>query len=146
MVWADGRYKMLPPPDKFFVDHDYLAIMLYDRNQEYTAVYTEPHYGFSYIKRFAFGGLVQNKEYRLAPEKSKVLLLVEDVPDTLYVKYRPSKGQRIHQQAFTPADVPVKGVAARGRQMTSKTIAKITTERPRGWEDDSETSPKGVLL
>ncbi|NLF23161.1 MAG: DNA topoisomerase IV subunit A, partial [Lentisphaerae bacterium] len=85
VVWADGRYKMLPPPDKFFVDHDYLAIMLYDRNQEYTAVYTEPHYGFSYIKRFAFGGLVQNKEYRLAPEKSKVLLLVEDVPDTLYV-------------------------------------------------------------
>jgi topoisomerase-4 subunit A len=146
IVWDDGRYKMMPPPDKFFIDHDVLAIQLYDRKKEYTAIYSEPHYGFSYIKRFAFGGLIQNKDYQLAPEKSKLLLFCEGVPETVYVKYRPAKSQRIHQQAFSPADVPVKGVSARGKQMTSKTIAKISTERPRGWEDDGEDSPKGVLI
>ncbi len=146
IVWDDGRYKMMPPPDKIFIDHDFTDIRLYDRNREFTAVYTEAHYGFTYIKRFAFGGLIQNKEYRLAPEKSKLLLFCEGTPETLYVKYRPSKGQRIHQQAFTPSEVVVKGVSARGRQMTSKPVARLTTDKPRGWNDSDENSPKGVLL
>ena len=146
ILWEDGRYKMMPPPDKFFIDHDFTAILLHDRDKEFTAVYTEPHYGFTYIKRFAFGGLIQNKEYRLAPEKSKVLLFTEGTPESLYVKYKPSKGQRINQQVFTPADVPVKGIAARGRQMTSKSISRLWTERPRGWDDSADGAPKGMLL
>jgi topoisomerase-4 subunit A len=146
VVWDDGRYKMMPPPDKVFIDHDFTDIRLYDRNREFTAVYTDEHYGFTYIKRFAFGGLIQNKEYRLAPEKSKLLLFCEGTPETLYVKYRPSKGQRIHQQAFTPAEVVVKGISARGRQMTSKPVARLAVDKPRGWDEANGDSPKGVLL
>ena len=70
IVWADGRYKVIPPPDKFFVDKDHIYCGFYTREKLFTAVYTEPEYGFTYIKRFAFGGLIQNKEYRFAPEKS----------------------------------------------------------------------------
>ncbi len=144
VVWEDGRYKMMPPPDKFFVDHHYLYCRIFDRDKEFTAVYTEPHYGFTYIKRFAFGGAIQNKEYRLAPEKSKVILFEEGVPEAVYLKYKPAKAQRIHQQMFSPGEVLVKGVAAKGIQMTSKDIAKIATKKP-GWWDDSEATPKGVL-
>ncbi len=144
VVWPDGRYKMMPPPDKFFVDKNYECIKLFDRDKEFTAVYTEPHYGFTYIKRFAFGGAIQNKEYRLAPEKSKLLLFEEGVPELVYVKYKPAKAQRIHQQMFSPGEVLVKGVSAKGIQMTSKDIAKIATKKP-GWWDDNETTPKGVL-
>ncbi len=146
VVWSDGRYKMIPPPDMFFVDQDHIHIALYDRNQEFTCVYTEPHYGFTYIKRFAFGGLIQNRDYRLAPEQSKVLLLVTGTPETLYVKYRPAKGQRIHQQVFTPSEVAVRGAGTRGKQMTSKGVARVSETRPRGWEDDTEETPKGMLL
>ncbi|HRR32553.1 MAG TPA: DNA topoisomerase IV subunit A [Kiritimatiellia bacterium] len=145
VVWNDGRYKMMPPPDKFFVDKKGATYcQVFDRDKAFTCVYTEPHYGFTYIKRFAFGGAIQNKEYRLAPEGSKILLFEEDVPDAIYVKYKPAKSQRIHQQMFTPSDVLVKGVAAKGIQMTSKDIAKIATKKP-GWWDDNETPPKGVL-
>lgn len=144
VVWEDGRYKMMPPPDKFFVDKNHIYCQLFDRDKEFTAVYTEPHYGFTYIKRFAFGGAIQNKEYHLAPEKSEVLLFEEGVPDAVYVKYKPAKAQRIHQQMFTPAEVLVKGVSAKGIQMTSKDISKIATKKP-GWWDDSEATPKGVL-
>ena len=144
VVWEDGRYKMMPPPEKFFVDHNHLYCQIFDREREFTAVYTEPHYGFTYIKRFAFGGAIQNKEYRLAPEKSEVILFDEGVPESVFVKYKPAKAQRIHQQMFTPAEVLVKGVAAKGIQMTSKDIAKIATKKP-GWWDDNETTPKGVL-
>jgi topoisomerase-4 subunit A len=145
VVWEDGRYKVLPPPDKLFVDKNMAYCAVFDRDREMTCIYTEPSYGFSYVKRFAFGGAIQNKEYRLAPEKSRVLLFVEGAPETVYVKYRPAKGQRIHQQVLRPADVLVKGVAARGVQMTSKDIARISPEKPKWWEDGEE-SPKGVLL
>ncbi len=145
VVWNDGRYKMMPPPDKFFVDKkggSYCQV--FDRDKEFTAVYTEPHYGFTYIKRFAFGGAIQNKEYRLAPEGSKLIFFEEGVPEAVYVKYKPAKSQRIHQQMFNPAEVLVKGVSAKGIQMTSKDIARLATKKP-GWWDDSEATPKGVL-
>jgi topoisomerase-4 subunit A len=144
VIWDDGRYKMLPPPDKFFVDKNYTYCQLFDRDKEFTAIYTEPHYGFTYIKRFAFGGAIQNKEYHLAPEGSSVILFEEGVPEAVYVKYKPAKAQRIHQQMFSPGEVLVKGVAAKGIQMTSKDIAKIATKKP-AWWDDSEATPKGVL-
>ena len=145
VVWNDGRYKMMPPPDKFFVDKkgaNYCQI--FDRDKEFTCIYTEPHYGFTYIKRFAFGGAIQNKEYRIAPEKSKLLLFEEGTPEAVYLKYKPAKSQRIHQQMFTPGEVLVKGVSAKGIQMTSKDIAKLATKKP-SWWDDSETTPKGIL-
>jgi topoisomerase-4 subunit A len=144
VVWEDGRYKMMPPPDKFFVDKNHLYCRIFDRDRAFTAIYTEPHYGFTYIKRFAFGGAIQNKEYRLAPEKSEVLLFEEGTPDTVFVKYKPAKAQRIHQQLFSPGEVHVKGVAAKGVQMTSKDIAKLSTKTP-AWWDDSDKSPKGML-
>ncbi len=144
IVWEDGRYKMMPPPDKFFVDKNHLYCRLFDRDKAFTAVYTEPHYGFTYIKRFSFGGAIQNKEYRLAPEKSKLLLFEEGTPEALYIKYKPAKAQRIHQQLFSPGEVLLKGVSAKGIQMTSKDIAKLAVKKP-GWWDDSDPSPKGML-
>lgn len=144
IVWNDGHFKMMPPPDKFFVDKKFAYLHLYDRDKEFTAVYTEPSYGFTYIKRFVFGGLIQNKEYRLAPEKSDLLLIEEGTPDSIYIKYKPAKSQRIHQQEFTPSEVISKGVSAKGIQMTSKDISRITTKKP-SWWDDSEKSPKGQL-
>ena len=144
VVWSDGRYKMMPPPDKFFIDQNHLYCQIFERDKEFTAIYAEPHYGFTYIKRFAFGGAIQNKEYRLAPEQSKVLLFEEGTPEAVFVKYKPAKAQRIHQQMFTPSEVLVKGVSAKGIQMTSKDIAKLATKKP-GWWDDNENTPKGVL-
>ncbi|MBP5226415.1 MAG: DNA topoisomerase IV subunit A [Kiritimatiellae bacterium] len=144
VVWGDGRYKMIPPPGKFFVDKHMLECRIFSRELLFTAVYTEPHYGFTYIKRFKFGGCIQNKEYALAPEKSKMLLFAEGTPETLFVKYKPAKGQRIHQQIFTPGDVLEKGVGAKGIQMTSKEIARLAVKKP-AWWDDSEASPKGLL-
>ena len=143
-VWKDGRYKMMPPPEKLFVDKDLLCAIFYKRDREYTCVYTEPDYGFSYIKRFTFGGMIQNKEYRLAPEKSKVIFFTDGCPDALYVKYRPAKSQRIHQQAFFPKEAAVRGASSRGLQMTSKAIAKISQTKC-SWWDEGEASEKGLL-
>ena len=59
------------------------------------------------------------------------------------MKYKPAKGQRVNQQLFVPGEVLVKGVTARGKQMTSKGIKAITDEKPRGWDDEAV---KGTLF
>ncbi len=160
-IWKDGRYKMTPPSDKIFVDKDLLEVFLFnpekDRERAFTCVYEEPLYGFSYIKRFTFGGMINNKDYRLAPEKSKVLYFDEGCPEQLYVKFKPAKNQKIHQMMFQPLElvdkggdekrpvVEIRGATARGIQLTTKSIARISPTKGSWWEE-SETTPKGVLL
>ncbi len=141
----DGRYWVMPPPERFFVDGGMMLAGKADRDQEYTMVYTDRDSGFTFMKRFSLGGFILEKEYRAAPEGSDVLLLQVGVPETIYVKYKPAKAQRIHQQLFQPADILVKGAKARGNQMTAKRIANIATSKPRWWDDDEE-SHKGHLI
>ena len=140
LLWPDGRYKVVPQPDRLFVDKDLLLACVFDRARQYTVVYTEKSYGFTYLKRFAFGGTIMNRDYNLLPETGEIRLLVEGTPERLYVKYKPAKGQRIHQQLFKPTDVAVKGVKARGNQMTAKPILRLAagteSERPRWWDAD----------
>lgn len=168
LIWKDGRFKKVQPEDKIFVDKDLLAVIRYNQEKDrdeldFTCVYEESGYGFSYIKRFRFGGLIRNKEYRLAPEKpkSKILLLQKGCPDTLYVKFKPAKGQKIHQQHFLPKElvdrvnretgktekqevVPIRGAGAKGKQLTTKPIAKVSGSKG-SWWDEKEAPSKGIL-
>jgi len=141
----DGRYWVMPPPERHFVDGGMAFCGRADRDQEFTLVYTDKDSGFTYIKRFTVGGFILEKEYRCAPEGSEVLLLQAGTPEAIYLKYKPAKAQRIHQQVFQTADIPVRGAKVRGNQMTAKRIANIATSKPRWWNDDEE-SHKGHLL
>ena len=158
----------MQPEDKIFVDKDLLAVIRYNQEKDretrdFTCVYEEGGYGFSYIKRFRFGGLIRNKEYRLAPEKpkSKLIFFVEGCPDTVYVKFKPAKNQKIHQQYYLPKEqvkrintetgkpedqdvVAIRGAGAKGKQLTTKPIARIASAKG-SWWDDSEPPSKGVL-
>lgn len=145
LVWDDGRYCVMPPPEKLFVDKNLVYCAIMDRKRQMTLVYTLSDCGFTYLKRFTFGGAILNRDYRCIPAKGRICLLREGTPETLFVKYKPAKGQRIHQQCFTPADVMVKSVNARGIQMTAKPIARISDEKPRGWQDE-KNGPNGKLL
>ena len=73
------------------------------------------------------------------------MLLQEGVPEELYVRYEPFKGQRITQQVFRPGGLPVKNVKAIGNQMTVKAIDRLSVTKPRWWQDEAK-SPPGVLL
>ena len=168
LVWKDGRYKKLQPEEKIFVDKDLLCIIRFNQEKDretrdFTCVYEEGGYGFSYIKRFRFGGLIRNKEYRLAPEKprSKILFFQEGCPDTIYVKYKPAKNQRIHQQHFLPLEkvtrtntetgkpekqdvVLIRAAGAKGKQLSTKPIARISSAKG-SWWDETEPPSKGLL-
>ena len=167
-VWKDGRFRKTQPEEKIFVDKDLLAVIRYNQEKDrdtrdFTVVYEEGGYGFSYIKRFRFGGLIRNKDYRLAPEKpkSKILLFQEGCPDTLYVKFKPAKNQKIHQQHFLPKEqvkrtnpetgkpedqdvVAIRGASTKGKQLTTKPIARISASKG-SWWNDAEPPSKGIL-
>ena len=142
LVWEDGRYKVVQPPETLFVDTSLLYCAKVDRDRLMTMVYTVD--GVTYVKRFAFGGSILNKDYRCAPEESRILLFADDDPQEIYVKYKPAKRQRIHQQVFRTADILVKSVKARGSFMAPKEIQKISSRKPRWWKD-GEAAPRGVV-
>lgn len=168
LVWKDGRFRKVQPEDKIFVDRDLLTVIRYNQekdrdSRDFICIYEEGAYGFSYIKRFRFGGLIRNKEYNLAPvkPKSKILFFQEGCPDTLYVRYKPAKNQKIHQQYFLPKEqvkrvnqstgaaenqdvVAIRGASARGKQLTTKAISRISQSKC-SWWDESEAPSKGVL-
>lgn len=143
LAWDDGRYKVINPPEKLFVDKNLLYCTLLERDRVMTAVYSNGQ--VTYAKRFTFGGAIMNKEYGFAPPKSRVLLLSDNDPETLYAVYTPAKNQRIHQQMFAPREMPVKSVKARGNQMTIKKIRTLSATKPRNW-DDTQDTPPGRLI
>ena len=144
LVWNDCRYRVLPPPEKLFVDKNLVYAAIYDRDRVMTLVYEAD--GISHLKRFTFGGVIQNKDYFCIPEgeTGKVHFFADNQPATLYVKYAPRKGQQIHQQEFEPKKVAVRTPKTRGIQMTTKIIAAIDTQKPRNWDD--KAGPKGALV
>ncbi len=143
LVWDTGMYKMVQPPDRIFADTNLIYCAKMDRDRVITMVYSDE--GMPYLKRFRFGGAILNKEYRCAGKDGKVFLFTEENPPEIYVKYKPAKRQRIHQQLFSTADLPIKGVKARGSFMAPKAIHKIATKKPRWW-NSKESSPRGVVL
>lgn len=145
VVWQNGMYKVMPPPDKLFVDNQLERCEIFDRDRQYTCVYTDAR--ITYIKRFSIGGAIMNREYYMTQgEKSKLQLLVEGTPENIYVKYNMAKGQRIHQQRFDPASIAVKGAKTRGNRMTTKSIKYIGAEPGRWWDQNADDAPDGVLL
>jgi topoisomerase IV subunit A len=143
VVWDDGKYKLITPPEKLFVDHHLVYCAIFDRDKLMTLAYT--HNRVTYFKRFSFGGTIMNKDYLCAPEKSDVLYFSDASPEQLFVKYAPMKNQKIKQQIFNVKDALNKGVKARGNQLSVKPIKSITDTKPRGW-DDSDDSPQGAMM
>lgn len=136
-VFADGRYRVAQVEDKGYVGSDLLYAGLPDREKIFVCVYQDGD--VSYIKRFNFGGTIMNKEYELCPKKSKVLYFGPDEADELFVKYKPTPGQRINQQTVPVKDLRVKGAKAKGNQLTIKKVKSVTNTKPRGWDNQTTT-------
>ncbi len=139
---SDGTFVVMPPPETYFVDDGLVWCGLYKRDLLFTAVYTD--WGVTYIKRFEIGGAIMNRDYNYIPQSGQLQLCRLGTPEAVYVKYKPVKGLRIRQQEFTPEQVLIKGIKAKGIQMTSRIIDRIDTKRGRWW-DKNVRSPKGFL-
>ena len=138
LVFKDGHYQVIELPEKLFVGPDLYYCGLPERERVFTLAYTNRD--ASYLKRFTFGGSILNKEYFCIPEKSRLLFFEPDTPPELYIRYKPAPHQKVHQQTCNPAEVDVKGPKTRGRQLSIKDIASITSKPTRGWDPETTTA------
>jgi len=143
LVWKDGRYMLSPVMDKLFVNKDLVYAALYDRDRQMTMVYAANN--MNYIKRFTFGGVIQKKEYRLAPEKSRVVMFSDEPVEKVWVKYKPAPRQRVNQQIFEMENYAVRGAKSKGNQLSSKKIHNAWPHEPRGWTDE-KIDPDAEIL
>ncbi len=140
LVWKDGRCRVVPPPEKLFVDTSLIYCAILDRERVMTAVYELDL--FTHIKKFPLGGLITNRECRLAPRGADVRLFADDKPPVLYVRYVADGRAKILQQEFRVERVPVRDRDTKGPVMTSKRIEYVGTSKPPDW-DDRMTGPPG---
>ncbi|MBV8417041.1 MAG: DNA topoisomerase IV subunit A, partial [Verrucomicrobia bacterium] len=124
LVWDDGRYQMIPPPDKLFVDKNLIYFAIFEREKVFTLVYSTQNATF--LKRFAFGGAIMNRDYSCAQEKARIKCLTDRPVTEVRLKYRHVKGARIDEQTFTAGDFAVRGPKTRGNQLTKRTVTSVT--------------------
>ena len=138
LVFKDGHYKVTELPEKMFVGPELFYCGLPERDRVFTLAYTNRD--ATYLKRFTFGGTILDKDYHCIPPKSRILFFEPDTPKELYIRYKPAPYQKIHQQTCNPAEVEVKGAKTRGRQISIKDVASVTSQPTRGWDPEAPTT------
>ena len=126
LVWDTGRYQMIAPPDKLFVDKNLIYFGIFDRDKIFTLVYSTSKATF--IKRFAFGGAIMNRDYNCAQDNAKIRLLTDRPITEIRLKYRHAKGARTDEQLFSAVDFSVRGPKTRGNQVTKRTVTSATAK------------------
>jgi len=137
---ADGRYAVMNPPEKLFVDRELPYCGIADRDRVFVLIYKDED-GLNHIKRFAVGGTILNREYACAPPRSRVLFASDAEPPKLYLEYRRPRGQ----QTFDLKKIGVRGVKTRGTLLTSKAIGAVHATKPAGWRE-RRTRTRSSLL
>jgi topoisomerase-4 subunit A len=146
IVHTDGRYRVVAPPEKLFVDRDVIRFEIFDRERLFTAVFGSR--AESYAKRFTFGGTILGKEYLCIPEKMKLHLLHDGSPERLFIKFReyklkpgqrkPPKGARgPEREIILVANLPVQNPRTRGTLLSERDVESASTARPRNWPEET---------
>src|ERR1700693_4154112 len=126
LVWDNGRYQMIAPPDKLFVDKNLIYFNIFDREKIFTLIYSTPDATF--LKRFAFGGAIMTRDYNCAQENARIRYLTDRPVTELRLKYRHVKGARIDEQTYSTRDFAVRGPKTRGNQVTKRTVTSVTAK------------------
>jgi topoisomerase-4 subunit A len=142
LIWKDGRCRVVAPPEKLFVDTSMLYCSILNRERLMTVVFEWDF--FTHIKKFTPGGLVTNRESRMAPRGANIRFLADDNPRLLYVRYTADERSKIRQQEFKIERLPVRDREAKGHVLTSKRIEFVGSAKPPDWDDDL-TGPPGRL-
>jgi topoisomerase-4 subunit A len=142
LVWRDGRYKAISPPEKLFVDDTLIHCSVLGRERVLTVVYNED--GFTHIRKL-LPNAITNREYRCIPRGAQIVFFSDQDVTVLYVQYDVPEAATIKQQEFDTAALPVRERDGKASLMSSKKIAYIGAAKPKKW-DDALTGPKGTYM
>jgi topoisomerase-4 subunit A len=143
LVWKDGRCKVVAPPEKLFVDTTLIYCAILDRERVLTVVYELDF--FAYYKKFMIGGLITNRESRLAPRGANIRFFADDNPPVLYVRYAADARIKIRQQRYAVERRLLSGRDAKGLVLTANMIEYVGSDKAVDWDDDL-TGPPGKFI
>ncbi len=128
LVSADGIYRIIDPPEKFFVGKRARAIEFFDKDQGVvlTYVYRDPA-KIAWAKKIHIQGFIKDKEYELIKgRKGKIeRLFVGEAQYLVYMAFVPMKRQRKHDDWFNLGNVVFCGLASRGSKMAGKPVQRF---------------------
>ncbi len=138
----DGTYRVIPVQEKYLIDGKVLWCGPADKDRVFTCVYHDEENRIPYVKRFRIGGFILDREYRFAQENSRVLLFHDGEEFLLEYWFERRKRMKTRKGRTVSADIPEKGVKARGvRLCGNRTLASIKVlEVTR--EEKPETEPE----
>jgi len=140
----DGRYKVIPMQDKYFIPGKPLLVDVLNKETIFTAVYKEKNTEVAYIKRFKVDSFILDKEYRVSPEGSEVILLTDKPEMQLDFWFVRTKRMRARKgdcliSEFKVTSSGAKGVQLCGRKMISSFKAtEVEEKKPRTKETSIE--------
>jgi topoisomerase-4 subunit A len=128
LIHKDGRYKVIKVPEKVFVDHDIYLAEIVKGKTIYNVLYREGSKSQTYIKRFATPKFILDKEYRLFPanKKSWIQFLQTGEGVRARIDYIPSKRSKINSERLEFDDYLIKGAAAIGKRLSTRTVRRIS--------------------
>ena len=142
LVWRDGRYKVVPPPEKLFVDTTLIHCTILDKDRVLTVVYNED--GFTHIRKLT-SNAITNREYRCIPRGALIVFFSDQEVPVLYVQYDVPETAAIRQQEFDTTGLPVRERDGKPSLMSSKKISYIGAVKPKKW-NDALTGPRGTYM
>ena len=128
VVFGNGTYKVVAPPEKMLVGKKVFAIAPFDDEfgMFLSYVYRDEK-KCAWGKKIHITGFIKDKEYELIKgKKGKVdKLWVDDVNHLVHVQYVPMKRQRKKEDWYDLSDVDFCGLAARGTRLTTRPVASV---------------------
>jgi topoisomerase-4 subunit A len=128
LISKDGTYRVVSPEEKIFVPDRVIwaGVLDPEEGRQFTVVYRTGD-KIAWGKKVHIKAFIKDREYRLVKdERGKVDFLIEgDSDDLVHMDFVPAKRQRLHEADFDLAELEFKGVAALGRRLAPKPVARL---------------------
>lgn len=128
LIFKDGRYKVINVEDKIFVGHDLLWANKLEDKEIFNIIYRDGQQNLSFVKRFHTPKFIIGKDYRLFPEHKKswiqFIKIGEDVRTR--IDFVPTPRAKTNSIRIYFAEYLVKGAAAIGKRLSTRTVRRIT--------------------
>ena len=119
---ADGTYRVIPMQEKFMITGKVLWCGPSSKEKVFACVYRDRKNRTAYVKRFAIGGYILEREYSFVPENSEILVFLDRDNVVLDYWFERRKNMKTRKGETLLTDVMVKGVKARGVQLCGKKV------------------------
>ncbi|RMF74787.1 MAG: DNA topoisomerase IV subunit A [Acidobacteria bacterium] len=133
VISDDGSYRIGAPPQKLLVPGRPVHIGLFDQKEglRLTIVYRDRE-RFAWAKKVHIRSFIHDKEYELIRGREGKVdhFALGDDGSELHLAFVPKKRQRVRDCRVSLAEIPFVGLAARGKRLAPKPVARVRVLRP----------------